>query len=159
MHDLAHLQFDDIRYHSEYLPLISKWKNASSSHATKEQKEKLKEDAEILLLRMYKGKETVIKPFYIEFIIRKTHADFMELHILERIEKHREDGLTTDHNILWRWFHDLPVTQPRLWSNHPHYKNWPKRKSRRHYIPKRAPTNSDSTTRSIASFPPGGSQF
>lgn len=141
MHDLAHLQFDDIRYHSEYLPLIRKWKNANSAHAAREEKEKLRDYAEVLLLKIYKGKETIIKPFYVEFIIHKTHADFMELYILEQIESHRDEGITTDHNVLWRWYHDLPVTQQRLWCNHPHYKNWPKRKSRRHYIHQRIPTN------------------
>lgn len=137
-HDLAHLEFNDVRYRSEYLPMIVRLRELYKFHAADEEKGAQREKAEVVLLRIFKGKETLatLKPIFIEMVIKKVHADLMEIHIQEMITERKDDGITTDHNVLWRHFHDLPVTPWRLWSNHPHYKNWPKRKTyRKRYQP------------------------
>lgn len=122
-HDLAHISFYYQEYYEQYKPLVEKIRNSIRLHEPEELRDEIVVQAGLLLLRMHKGMST-------EIAITKVWSDVEELIMLEKIKEAEGVGLTTDHNVLSRSLHGLPVTPQRLWCNNLHYRNWPKRKSR-----------------------------
>ncbi len=129
-HDLAHISFDDLRYLAEYMPLVHRLLEIYRTGSKKE-KDEIFEKTALLLYDMVK----ISKRLRAEIVVAKVFADKEELIMLDKIKEAEGVGLTNDHNVLSRSLRGLPVTPQRLWENHPHYKNWPKREHRKCYQP------------------------